>query len=65
MISQSHYDFNDRIITDSDMWLTSILYNLKTKESVHLRVFYELRNSPNYRYDNNMLTLSLRYDIRL
>lgn len=65
MISQSHYDFNDHIIANSDIWLTSILYNLKTKESVHLRVFYELRNSPNYRYDNHMLTLSLRYDFSI
>jgi outer membrane porin, OprD family len=55
-------DTHDQIIADSDIEVINILYKAKLSKKLSARALYELRNSANYRYDNDTLTLSIQYE---
>lgn len=41
--------------------MLSAIYKIKFGKNISAKALYELRNSKNYRYDNDTLTLSLNY----
>ncbi len=61
-VGYSMFDIDDSVLVDSDITLLNFLYKNKITKNLSARVLYEIRYSQNYRYDNDMLTLSLKYD---
>ena len=62
-IGYSYFDIDEKILRDSDISLVNILYKAKITKKLQAKMLYELRNSKNYRYDNDTLTLSLTYEL--
>ena len=54
-------DTDKKIIQDTDIKMLSATYKIKFGKNISAKALYELRNSKNYRYDNDTLTLSLNY----
>lgn len=61
-VGYSVFDIDDSVLANSDITLLNFLYKNKITKNLSARVLYEIRYSQNYRYDNDMLTLSLKYD---
>jgi hypothetical protein len=49
------------VMPQSDIRLVNFVYRAKVSDAVHLKAQYEMRESDNYRYANDMLTLSATY----
>jgi hypothetical protein len=58
----SKVDLDDSIILNSDMDLVDFLYRYQITKNLFAMVFYQNRDTPNFRYDNDTLTTSVRYD---
>jgi hypothetical protein len=54
-------DLDELIMPHSDINLINLVYKAKVSNSLNLKGQYEIRSSDNYRYANDMLTLSLTY----
>lgn len=54
-------DTNQEILKDTDIRMLTVAYKTKFRKNLSAKAMYELRNSKNYRYDNDTLTLSLNY----
>lgn len=54
-------DLDEEIMPQSDINLINLVYKAKVSNSLNLKGQYEIRSSDNYRYANDMLTLSLTY----
>jgi hypothetical protein len=62
IVGYSKIDLDASIMPNSDNDIVNFLYKAKINKSLSLRAQYELRNSKNYRYADDMLTLWARYD---
>jgi len=54
-------DLDESVMPRSDIRLMNFVYKAKISKSLGLKMQYELRQSDNYRYANDMLTLSATY----
>ena len=54
-------DLDESIMPHSDIHLINLVYKAKIYDAFSLKVQYELRQSDNYRYADDMLTLSTTY----
>ncbi|WP_310440423.1 hypothetical protein [Sulfuricurvum sp.] len=54
-------DLDEQIMPQSDIKLINLIYKAKVNNALNLKGQYEIRSSDNYRYANDMLTLSLTY----
>lgn len=54
-------DLDDSIMPRSDIRLVNLVYKVKISDPLGLKMQYELRQSDNYRYADDMLTLSATY----
>ncbi len=54
-------DIYEKILPNSDMGVTTFLYKAKFNKSISFKALAELRESNNYRYDNNQYTFTLNY----
>ncbi len=57
----SYIDLDKNIMSNSDIKLLNLIYKAKIMKALSAKIQYELRDSKNYRYDNDMLTLSATY----
>ena len=57
----SYIDLDKNIMQNSDIKLLNMIYKAKIMKALSAKIQYELRDSKNYRYDNDMLTLSATY----
>ncbi|MDD3467899.1 MAG: hypothetical protein PHE67_12185, partial [Campylobacterales bacterium] len=60
-IGYSIFDLDNSVIKDSDIKMSNFLYKAKLSKSIFVKILYELRNSKNYRYDNDTLTTAITY----
>lgn len=61
-IGYSMFDLDKTVLDNSDITMLNFLYKNKITKNASARLLYEMRNSKNYRYDNDTLSVSLRYD---
>lgn len=61
IIGYSIIDLDGEIMPQSDIGLINLVYKAKLFDSLGVKVQYEIRESDNYRYANDMLTLSATY----
>lgn len=61
ILGYSIIDLDDQIMPRSDIDLINAVYKAKITDSLTFRFQYEWRDSANYRYANDMLTLSATY----
>ncbi len=54
-------DLDETIMPQSDIGVVNFLYKASLNKAFHLRAQFELRDSKNYRYGDDMLTLSASY----
>ena len=61
VIGYSLIDLDEAVIQNSDIGVLNVVYKAKLSGKTTLRAQYESRESHNYRYDNDILTLSATY----
>jgi hypothetical protein len=61
IVGYSIINLNELIMPNSDINLINAIYKAKLTDTFTLKIQYEWRNSANYRYANDMLTLSAMY----
>ena len=54
-------DLDKNIMANSDIRLLNLIYKIKIMKALSAKIQYELRDSKNYRNDNDTLTLSATY----
>lgn len=54
-------DLDESIMPNSDIRVVNLVYKAKLSDPLGLKIQYELRQSENYRYADDMLTLSATY----
>ena len=54
-------DLDEQIMPQSDIGVINLIYKAKLTESTQIKGQYEIRESDNYRYANDMVTLSVTY----
>lgn len=54
-------DLDEAIMPQSDIYLINFVYRAKIRGDITFKTQYEIRQSDNYRYANDMLTLSATY----
>ncbi|MBV5320564.1 MAG: hypothetical protein JZU62_02675 [Sulfuricurvum sp.] len=54
-------DLDERIMPNSDIDIINFVYKAKISDPLGVKIQYEWRDSPNYRYADDMLTLSATY----
>lgn len=60
-VGYSIIDLDEIIMPHSDIEVINVVYKAKVKNDLALKTQYEIRQSDNYRYANDMLTLSATY----
>lgn len=60
-VGYSVIDLDERIMPYSDIVVINLVYKAKISNEFGIKAQYEIRNSDNYRYANDMLTLSATY----
>lgn len=61
IVGYSIIDLDDQIMPHSDIDVTNFVYKAKVNKDFAFKAQYEIRQSDNYRYANDMLTLSATY----
>ncbi len=61
IIGYSYIDLDKNIMPSSDIRLLNLIYKIKIMKALSAKIQYELRDSKNYRNDNDTLTLSATY----
>lgn len=61
VIGYSIINLDESIIPQSDILLTNFIYKAKINDYLRLKLQYELRQSDNYRYADDILTFSATY----
>lgn len=61
-LGHARIDIDEAILARSDIRVNTLLYRAKLAPGLSARLLLEARESANARYDNEFVTLSLRYD---
>lgn len=61
IIGYSIIDLDEAVMPHSDINVINFIYKVKLNADIALKAQYEIRQSDNYRYANDMLTLSATY----
>lgn len=61
IIGYALIDLDEQIMPQSDIDVVNLVYKAKLTQNIGIKAQYEMRESDNYRYANDMLTLSATY----
>jgi hypothetical protein len=62
LLGQANINIDEKILANSDIKVTTLLYRGQLTPELSARVAIDARQSRNSRYDNEFVTLALRYD---
>ena len=62
LLGQANINIHENILANSDVKVRTLLYRAQLSPKLSMRVAIDARNSKNSRYDNEFVSLGLRYD---